>query len=157
MQSRRLAISPGRSAGGAGDNDVVGGILGVQQSGSITASYATGDVAGGAGDNDTVGEVLGARIGGSITASYGFGMTNGGRNVGYTSLPTGVSNATMLAASNVGAIWTNADYPANAWEFGDGAPKLLYGDYDGTGDVFGCSGEVTILVPNCGSRLPGQL
>ena len=74
-----------------------------------------------------------------------------------TSPPTGVSNATMLAASNVGAIWTNANFPANAWEFGDGAPKLLYGDYDGSGDVFGCEGEVTILLTNCGSRLPGQL
>ena len=54
-------------------------------------------------------------------------------------------------------IWNDADLDTmGAWDFGSGAPKLLYNDYDGASDVFGCEGEVTILVPNCGSRVPGQ-
>ena len=151
----------GKVDGGAGDRDFVGGIVGLQDSdgASITASYATGDVAGGAGDDDLIGEVLGARTinGGSITVSYGFGMLDGERTNMFTSPLWGCRMPLCWRRAMWGRVGRMPIFPANAWEFGDGAPKLLYGDYDGTGDVFGCSGEVTILVPNCGSRLPGQL
>ena len=52
MPLSRLAISLGRLMEEQEILDLVGGISGFQGNGSITASYATGDVAGGAGNND---------------------------------------------------------------------------------------------------------
>ena len=59
----------------------VGGLVGFQQSGSIRASYATGNADGGAGDQDFVGGLVGRQDGGSITASYATGNADGGDGV----------------------------------------------------------------------------
>ena len=48
----------------------IGGLVGRQGDGSITASYATGDADGGAGDEDYVGGLVGYQSRGPITASH---------------------------------------------------------------------------------------
>ena len=57
---------------------LIGGVVGFQNRGSITASYTTGAVTGGAGELDIVGGLVGGQIGGSITASYATGAVTGG-------------------------------------------------------------------------------
>ena len=59
-------------------NRYIGGLVGRQRGGSITASHATGDAAGGGGNNDSVGALVGRLGGGSITASYATGPADGG-------------------------------------------------------------------------------
>ena len=55
--------------------------MGVQDnSGSIVASYATGDVSGGNGNNNIVGGLVGWQKSGSITACYATGNADGGDN-----------------------------------------------------------------------------
>ena len=59
-----------------------GGLVGLQEGGSITASYATGPADGGGGNFDVVGGLVGALVGGSITASYATGPASGGTGNG---------------------------------------------------------------------------
>ena len=57
----------------------VGGLVGFQNGGSITGSYATGNADGGDGNSDRVGGLVGYQgSGGSITASYATGNADGG-------------------------------------------------------------------------------
>ena len=56
----------------------VGGLVGLQNGGSITGSYATGNADGGAGDQDYVGGLVGFQNSGSITGSYATGDADGG-------------------------------------------------------------------------------
>ena len=63
---------------GSGSGNNIGGLVGWQQAGSITASHATGDVEGGSGGQDRVGVLVGAQSGGSITASHATGNAAGG-------------------------------------------------------------------------------
>ena len=63
---------------GSSSGAVVGGLVGFQDGGSITASYATGPADGGAGDYDLVGGLVGWKDGGSITASWATGPADGG-------------------------------------------------------------------------------
>ena len=61
-------------------NNSVGGLVGFQNEGSITDSYAAGDVNGGASNNDDVGGLVGRQQGGGlIISSYATGDVNGGR------------------------------------------------------------------------------
>ena len=60
---------------GNGNNDRVGGLVG-SNSGTITASYASGDATGGDG-GDNVGGLVGVNSG-TITASYATGTADGG-------------------------------------------------------------------------------
>ena len=71
------ATGSGSADGGDGDTDYVGGLVGQNDIGSITASFATGSADGGDGLNDYVGGLVG-RSGGSITASYATGSADGG-------------------------------------------------------------------------------
>ena len=67
----------------------VGGLVGFQNGGSITASYATGNADGGDGGQDRVGGLVGQQgSGGSITASYATGNADGG--AGNTDLVGGL-------------------------------------------------------------------
>ena len=144
--------------GGAGGGDSVGGLVGNQKGNNIFACYATGDVDGGSG-SDTVGKLVGNELNTNGTASYGFGsVVNGTTNLGTDGSPP-VTHAVLLTLSNAGSIWSNAaSGTAGAWDFGDNtiAPRLLYNDYDGSGSMFGCSGRPIILLPSCGSVIPGQ-
>ena len=56
----------------------IGGLVGAQDGGSITASYAEGNAAGADGTSDIVGGLVGYQFGGSITASYATGSADGG-------------------------------------------------------------------------------
>ena len=58
-------------------NNYVGGLVGLLNGGSITASYARGNVDGGGGNEDSVGALVGRQSGGSITASYATGNADG--------------------------------------------------------------------------------
>ena len=55
----------------------IGGLVGIQSGGSISASYATGNADGGDGNNDYVGGLVGWQSG-SITGSYATGNADGG-------------------------------------------------------------------------------
>ena len=67
---------------GSSDSAVyIGGLVGLQNGGSITGSYATGNADGGAGTFDYVGGLVGRQDRGSITASYATGNADGGAGV----------------------------------------------------------------------------
>ena len=135
-----------------------GGLVGLRlvSNTSITASYATGSVTATGGISRLAAGLVGDGTN-NIMASYGFGSVSGSSSSGSgTDGNPPVSSADMLTETNVGEIWTNASFPANAWSFGDGAPKLFYNDYDGSGSEYGCSGSPAIMVPDCGNLLSGQ-
>ncbi len=69
-----LADYTGFSFGGIS----IGGLVGLQEGGSIAASYATGNVDGGGGIHDRVGGLVGRQEGGSIATSYATGNVDGG-------------------------------------------------------------------------------
>ena len=56
----------------------VGGLVGLQNGGSITGSYATGNADGGDGNQDYVGGLVGFQLSGNIIASYATGDADGG-------------------------------------------------------------------------------
>ncbi len=64
--------------GSSDGNRYIGGLVGWQSGGSITASYATGPADGGDGNDGEVGGLVGRQSGGSITASYATGPADGG-------------------------------------------------------------------------------
>ena len=63
--------------GSSNNPKAAGGLVGWQRGGSITASYATGNVDGGSGNQDRIGVLVGAQSGGSIVASYATGNADG--------------------------------------------------------------------------------
>ena len=62
---------------GGVNTDYVGGLVGFQNGGSITSSYATGDIDGGEGGSNHVGGLVGNQYSGSITSSYATGDPRG--------------------------------------------------------------------------------
>ena len=74
---RNLGVVDANLYGGAGD-DLIGGLVGLNQ-GSISASSATGGTVDGGGDKDRVGGLVGQIThGGTITDSHATGAVNGG-------------------------------------------------------------------------------
>ena len=63
------------------DRRYIGGLVGLQNGGNITASYATGNVLAKAGEYNNVGGLVGLQNGGSITASYAIGNADGGSGI----------------------------------------------------------------------------
>ncbi len=64
---------------GSGDEEIfIGGLVGRQETGTISLSYATGPADGGGGDLDSVGGLVGFLNGGSIRASHARGVAAGG-------------------------------------------------------------------------------
>ena len=92
---------------GVGLGGFVGGLVGFQANGSITASYVTGDAAGGGGDVDFVGGLVGVQYGSSITASYATGAAYGGDGdydrVGGL-VGAGVVDSSITASDAAGAV-----------------------------------------------------
>ena len=72
------SITASYASGNVSGDDDVGGLVGYQAGGNITASYASGNVSG----DDDVGGLVGRQDGGSITASYASGNVSGDRDVG---------------------------------------------------------------------------
>ena len=75
---RTVGIVDGFLYGSSDNMDLVGSLVGHNHGGTITASYATGDVNGGGGDHDSVGGLVGHNYNGTITASYATGDADGG-------------------------------------------------------------------------------
>ena len=84
----------------------IGGLVGYQETGSITAGYATGAAAGGDGSNDHVGGPAGWQHGGSITASYATGAADGGHgdNDRVGGLVGHQEEGLIMASSVTGAV-----------------------------------------------------
>ena len=100
---RNVGVVAARLYGGAGAG-TVGGLVGWNNSGSISVSYAMGAVHGGAGD-DYVGGLVGHISGGSISASYATGAVHGGAgtdNVG--GLVGYISGGSISASYTTGAV-----------------------------------------------------
>ena len=85
QQGHGTIITASYTTGNVAGSGSVGGLVGYQgfhrSSGTITASYATGDVNGGDGD-DSVGGLVGHMSSGTLTASYATGDVNGGAGDG---------------------------------------------------------------------------
>ena len=107
----RASYATGRAGGGSGDDDRVGGLVGINRAtGIITASYATGNPDGGTGAGDYVGRLAGQDEDGTITKSYAFGTVAGDEIAGeHGSLPAGVSTSHGLTEANVGMSWNSAN------------------------------------------------
>ena len=165
------SYATGSPDGGEG-NDHVGGLVGYQGLGNITSSYATGSPDGGEG-NDNVGGLVGYQYSGTITSSYGFGTTVNSENSNtYEALPSGVTSASGLTATNSGTSDTNR-WSVDAWDFGTSsqAPALKYvdsytlGDHDDDANTpetytYTCTSNTAFLPPVsiiCGTTLlPNQ-
>ena len=65
-------------SGGDSNSDIVGGLVGRQENGKITASYAISHAKGGSGELNSVGGLVGRQENGKITASYAVGNSHGG-------------------------------------------------------------------------------
>ena len=101
--------------GGAGSDDIVGGLVG-GNTGTIIASYATGSADGGVGTTDNVGGLVGISTG-IITASYATGSVNGGADTS--------DNVGGLAGQNQGTI--TASYATGNADGGDGSSDYVGG------------------------------
>ena len=104
--------------GVSNDAIYIGGLVGNQNGGSITTSYATGNTDGGAGDEDRVGGLVGSQNGGSITTSYATGNTDGG--AGDEDRVGG-----LVGSQNGGSITTS--YATGNTDGGDGASDRVGG------------------------------
>ena len=83
----------------------VGGLVGYQFRGSITASYATGNADGGDGERDSAGGLVGSQSGGSITGSYATGNADGGDGSDSVGGLVGLQNGSITGSYATG----NAD------------------------------------------------
>ena len=114
-------------------NDYVGGLIGWNSSGTITASYASGSVTG---TGNGVGGLIGWNSSSTITASYASGSVTGtgdevGGLVGFNS---GIITASYATGSVTGSVTGNG---SAAWVGG------LVGYNGGTIDASYASGSVT--------------
>ncbi len=124
------------------DQSVIGGLVGIQNGGSISASYATGIADGGSGLED-VGGLVGIQNNGSISASYATGNVNGGRRQGNTGGLVGNQNGGNISASyatgNVNGRLGGFDYTGGLVGFQNGGSIIASyatGDVDDDGGNF---------------------
>ena len=104
-----------RYPGSSNDRVNIGGLVGSNDGGSITASYATGAAASGDGNVNAVGGLVGSQGGGSITASYATGPAAGGDGdsdyvgglVGYQSFVGSITASYARGAAAGGGGNTN--------------------------------------------------
>ena len=134
----------------------VGGLVGRQHLGTITASYATGDVGGGAWGSDEVGGLVGRQDGGAITASYTTGDVDDGagdRNSvgGLVGSQTSGSVTASYASgdANGGAGRLDSVGGLVGWQGGSVTASYATGDADGGA---GSLDQVGGLVGRQGSR-----
>ena len=115
---RNVGVINANVYGGRGAGNHVGGLVGWNRGGTITASYATGNADGGGGNGDSVGGLVGLNRGGTITASYATGNAKSGNG----------------ARDNVGGLvgWNQnsaiiASYATGNADGGDGARDSVGG------------------------------
>ena len=154
------SYATGAAAGGDGNGDNVGGLVGLQANGgAITASYATGAAAGGSGNGDYVGGLVGRQHYSPITASYATGVAAGGSGNGdyvgglvgrqhYS--PITASYATGVAAGGSG----NGDYVGGLVGFQN--ESLITASY-ATGVAAGGSGNYDRVGGLVGLQLRGSI
>ena len=104
---------------GSASNIYVGGLVGLQNGGSITGSYATGNADGGAGTFDYVGGLVGRQDRGSITASYATGNADGGAG--------GIDRVGGLVGEQGGGGSITGSYATGNADGGDGSGDLVGG------------------------------
>ena len=112
--------------------------MGFQNSGSITASYATGDADGGAGNQDYVGGLVGLQNG-SITGSYATGDADGGAGIfdsvgGLVGFKQSGSITASYATGNADGGDGNSDYVGGLvgrQQFGNIRASYATGNADG--------------------------
>ena len=114
---RTVGIIDNALYGSSGDENYVGGLVGYNNGGTITASYATGTADGGDGNEDYTGGLAGQNSG-TITASYATGTADGGD--GNNDIVGG------LVAFNDGGTITASYATGNADE-GDGDSDIVGG------------------------------
>ena len=150
----------------------LGGLVGIQNIGSILASYASSDIH--FNSAGYVGRLVGDKEpAGIITESYGFANFTGRRDLliinNADATSSGITKASDLTNSNVGVTWNQASSNTlGVWEFGDfllppRPPMLKFSDYDGGATGFICEGAVgsttssTIIIPRCTEAVPEQV
>ena len=140
----------------------VGGLVGDQESGSIIASYATGDVGGGGGSYDYVGGLVGrcglvGGSGGSITASYATGDVGGGAGsydyVGGLVGGSGGSTTASYATGDVGGGGGSYDYVGGLVGGSSGSTTASYA----TGRVEGGDGDADEVGGLIGEQAGGSI
>ena len=117
---------------GSASNIYVGGLVGLQNGGSITGSYATGNADGGAGTFDYVGGLVGRQDRGSITASYATGNADGGAG--------GIDRVGGLVGEQGGGGSITGSYATGNADGGDGLLDYvggLVGRQNGDGSITG--------------------
>ena len=117
----------------------IGGLVGVQHGGSITASYATGDANGSSSSGDEVGGLVGRQSGGSITASHAIGDADGGAGAS--------DDVGGLVGLQFGGSIT-ASYAAGDADGGDGA-------LDSVGGLVGLQGGGSITASHATGNVGG--
>ena len=138
--------------GSSYSDNYIGGLVGYQDEGSITASYATGDADGGNGSQDRVGGLVGLSYG-SITASYATGDADGGDGysdsvgglVGYqgsgssitASYATGDADGGDGDNEEVGGLVGQQYYGLITASYATGDADGGDGDYDSVGGLVG--------------------
>ena len=145
--------------GSSNNLTIIGGVVGLQNRGSITASYATGAAAGGAGELDSVGGLVGGQSEGIITASYATGAVAGGD--GSNDIVGG-----LVGLQSEGII--TASYATGSATGGDGSNDIVGGlvgsqsegsitDSYATGAVAGGAGNFDIVGGLVGSQSEGSI
>ena len=99
---RNLGIEGGSVTG----DGFVGGLVGYNSGGTISACYATGD-ASGSGSGNGIGGLMGTNLGGTISACYATGDASGFRAVGGL---VGSSNGTISACYATGNVGVSTFY-----------------------------------------------
>ena len=99
---RNLGIEGGSVTG----DGFVGGLVGYNSGGTISACYATGD-ASGSGSGNGIGGLMGTNLGGTISACYATGDASGFRAVGGL---VGSSNGTISACYATGNVSVSTFY-----------------------------------------------
>jgi filamentous hemagglutinin family protein len=109
-------------------NNYVGGLIGYNNGGTISNSYATGEVQG----NDNVGGLVGVNSGGSIENSYATGLVTGsGDNVGGLA---GRNFASVTEKNSSATASINSSYATGQVTGGDNVGGLIGWNYASTTD-----------------------
>ena len=123
------------SASGSATGDWVGGLVGQNNgTGTITASYATGDVDGGNLGFNRVGGLVGYNDGGTITASYATSHVSGGtENNDSVGGLVGVNYSGTITASYATGRFDGGGVPR--FEVSNDIVGRLVGQNNGTGTI----------------------
>ena len=136
-ESRDPSISDSYATGSVvGNGDYVGGLVGFNYHGTITSSYATGNVEG----SNYVGGLVGFNYNSTITSSYATGAVNGSDSVG--GLVGYNYNSTITSSYATGAV-KGDDYVGGlvGYNYGDIISSYATGSVEGGNSIGGLAGR----------------